>query len=139
MATATINRYNHTYKKLLNQEITYSNLKLMLRNNTTFTATNTVVSDLDGTEESGNGWTAGGETLTGTVAVFSTNGANIDAPDITVTASGGTILATDAVIIDDTDADPEVLWHLDFGATIDADDGTDFVVTIPANGITTVT
>ena len=38
----TISRYNHTVKKLLNKEIDYTTLKMMLLNNSaTFTASHT--------------------------------------------------------------------------------------------------
>jgi len=135
MAAATIIRYNHTLKLFANQEVNLANIKVMLRNGTTFTASQTVVSQLDGTEESGNGWTAGGEDLSVVVEEFDTNKARVNATTVTVVASGGTISASDAVIIDSTPADPLVLWHFDFPEVIDAQDGVPFVFEVPPTGI----
>lgn len=140
MAT-TLNRYNHTQKLKENGEINYANLKFMLRSGSTFTATHTVVSDLAGSEVSGNGWTAGGEALANAaVTIVETDGAMVDADDIAVTASGGDIGPVDsAVIIDDTDVDPQVLWHYAFSPALTAGDGTEFQVNINASGISRTT
>lgn len=136
----TVSRYNHTEKKLRNGEITIANLKLMLRNGTTFVGADTVVSDLDGTEVSGNGWTAGGEDLGASVSIVETDGAMIDGVDIVVQASGGDIGPSDsAVIIDDTDPDPEVLWYYELDPVKTAGDGTEMQVNINANGISRAT
>lgn len=126
----------------MNGEIDVSQLKFMLRDSSgTFTATDTVVSDLGGSEVSGNGWTAGGESLANAaVTIVDTDGAMIDADDISVTASGGDIGPTRyGVVIDDTDADPEVLWHYDFGSSQTAGDGTQFNVNVNASGLSRAT
>lgn len=135
----TISRYNHTVKKLLNKEIDYTTLKMMLLNNSaTFTAANTTLSAVNNAgayEVSGNGWTTGGITLASvTVAIATTNDANIDAADISVTATGGSIgPAYKAVIYDDTGDVP--LWFIDFGQVEEAGDTTDFKFIFNAAGI----
>lgn len=139
----TISRYNHTVKKLLNKEVTYTTLKMMLLSNSaTFTAANTTVDQVAGVntppranEVSGNGWTTGGITLSNvTVAIATTNDANIDADDISVTASGGSIgPAYKALIYDATGNIP--LWFIDFGQVEEAGDTTDFKFIFNAAGI----
>mgnify|MGYP000205017885 CR=1 FL=1 len=139
----TISRYNHTVKKLLNKEIDYTTLKMMLLNNSaTFTATNTTLDQVAGAntppranEVSGNGWTTGGIALASvTVAIATTNDANIDATDISVTATGGSIgPAYKAVIYDDTGDVP--LWFIDFGQVEEAGETTDFKFIFNAAGI----
>jgi len=142
----TISQYNHTAKLLFNKEITFNTLKVMLLDGTTaFDATHTTLASAtaSGTDEvSGNGWTAGGETI-GSVAVtlVTTNDAKIDGNDVSKTATGGDIgPAAAAVIYDDTMTSPAdaVLWHIDFGGSETAGVGTDFVITWNASGIATV-
>lgn len=138
---ATISRYNHTAKLFNNNEIDLTQLKVRLRNGTTFTATDTVISDLNGSEVDGNGWTTGGESLANAaVTTVNTNGAMLDADDIAVEASGGDIGPADSyVIIDDTDADPQVLWHIAIGTSKTAGSGTEFQINISTNGIMRIT
>jgi hypothetical protein len=144
MAT-TISRYNHTLKKLINKEVTYTTLKVMLLNDSaTFDATDTTLTDVTNSgayEVSGNGWTEGGETLASVaVTTVSTDGAMIDAADLEADASGGSIgPAYAAVIYDDTDSDDAPLWYVDFGEAKEADDGTPFKFTINASGLLRVT
>lgn len=135
----TISRYNHTVKKLLNKEIDYTTLKMMLLNNSaTFTASHTALASVNNTgayEVSGNGWTVGGIALASVaVTVVATNDAMLDANDISVTATGGSIgPAYKAVIYDDTGDVP--LWFLDFGQVEEAGETTDFKFSFNASGI----
>lgn len=145
MAT-TISRYNHTLKKIINKEVTYTTLKVMLLNNSAaFDATDTTLAGPAGVananEVSGNGWTVGGETLASVaVTIVDTDGAMIDAADLEKTASGASIgPAYAAVIYDDTDASDAPLWYVDFGEAKEADDGTPFKFTINASGLIRVT
>lgn len=138
---ATISAYNHALKKFLNKETDYSTLKVMLLNNSaSFTAGNTQLTQVTNAgahEVSGNGWTAGGETLANvSITVVNTNGAMIDADDVEVAASGGAIgPAYKAVIYDDTDADDSPLFFIDFGEAKQADEGTPFKIAINASGV----
>ncbi|MDR9419466.1 hypothetical protein [Gracilimonas sp.] len=137
----TISEYNQTKKKLINSEYDLTNLKVMLRNATTFTASDTVVSDLDGSEVSGNGWTAGGEAIANAaVTIVDTDDAMLDGDDIAVTATGGDIGPTDGyVIVDDTDADAELVAFIDPDGAKTAGSGTEFQVNFNADGILRVT
>ncbi len=137
----TISRYNHTAKKLLNKEVTYTTLKAMLLNATaTFTATHTALTQVTNAgayEVSGNGWAAGGETF-GSVAVtvVDTNDAMLDANDISKTAAGGPIgPAYGCVIYDDTDASDAPLWFVNFDGSREAGEGTDFKIVLNASGL----
>jgi len=143
----TISRYNHTPKLFLNKELTLSTLRVMLLDdNAVFDASDTALSDVlagDATEVSGNGWTAGGETIASVaVTTVDTDGAMIDGNDISVTASGGSIgPASAAVIYDDSMTLPAdaPLWYIDFGGAETAGVGTDFKISFNANGIARIT
>jgi|SRR5690625_3325764 len=133
---ATIQDYNHTRKLFANGEVNLANLKVMLRTGSTFSAAHTEISDLAGSEVSGNGWPAGGAAITGaSVTVTGTNGATLDGDDISQDATGGAIgPATEAVIYDDT-GDGTVLFYVDFEGTEEAGDGTPFNIIWHENGI----
>lgn len=141
----TITPYNHTLKKIANKEFTLSTLKVMLLNQaavTGFDASNTTLTQvLTGAQDevSGNGWTAGGETIANVaVSTVTTNDAALDGDDISKTASGGSIgPAYGAVIYDDTDASDAPLAMIDFGQSEEAGDTTDFKVIWPTGGIIT--
>lgn len=141
----TISQYNHTEKLLANKEITYTTLKVqLLDSNAAFTATHTALTSVNNSgayEVSGNGWTAGGETLANVaVTTVTTNDAKLDADDVSVTASGGDIGPTTAcVIYDDTEASDAPLWYVDFDGAQTAGVGTDFIITWNAAGIKTWT
>src|SRR5690606_25398750 len=130
----TISLYNHTAKLFANGEVELTTLKLQLLNDSaTFTASHTALTSVNGSgsyEVSGNGWTAGGETLTNAaVTTVTTNDAKLDADDIAVTATGGSIgAAYKGVIYDDTDASDAPLAFIDFDGAQTAGVGTDFKV-----------
>lgn len=136
----TIDRFDHTLKKLLNAEIDPTDLYLMLLSaSATFDATNTAIGDVSANEVSGNGWTAGGEALANAAwTVVTTDDAKLDADDITVTASGGAIgPARYAAVYELTSGD--LLFWIDFGEAKTADEFTDFKVVFNASGIMQVT
>jgi hypothetical protein len=142
----TITLYNHTVKKLVNEEFDLSTLKVMLLNATAeaaFSAAHTTLAQVAGAsnvnEVSGNGWTTGGIALANAaVSIVTTNDAKLDADDISVTASGGSIgPAEAAVIYDDTGDVP--LAFIDFDGTQEAGVGTDFKIIWNASGIITFT
>lgn len=141
----TIARYNHTAAKLLGGDVDLDNLKLMLLNDSaSFTASNTTLAQVSNSgsyEVHGSGWTQGGEDLASvSVSTVDTDGAMLDAADISVTATGGAIgPAYKAVIYDDSDASDAPLWFIDFDGAQTAGEGTDFKITINASGIFRVT
>lgn len=143
----TITPYNHTVKKLANGEFDLSALKVMLVNQaavTGFDAADTTLADvLAGAQDevSGNGWTAGGESLASpAVTNVTTNDAKFDADDISKTATGGSIgPAYGAVIYDDSDPNDAPLAMVDFGQAEEAGETTDFKFVWPAGGIITWT
>jgi hypothetical protein len=140
----TIALYNHTVSKFADgtfgQADTY---KLVLLNQASVTAFDpadaTLTAVLSGeTEVSGNGWTAGGVTLTSVEIVLKDtddamfNAANIDS----ITATGGAIgPAYGGVIINSTEADSPPVALIDFEGAKTADLGTNFNVTWHADGI----
>jgi hypothetical protein len=135
----TISLYNHTAKLFANGDVDIPNLKLMLLNNSaSFTAANTTPNQVSNTgayEVSGNGWAAGGVALAAeAVTTVTTNDAMLDANDVSVTASGGSIgPAYKALVLDATNS--YALAFIDFGGSQEAGDGTDFKVVWAAGGL----
>lgn len=140
----TISLYDDTVSRFVNGENSTSDTyKLALLNNSaTFTASHTAKSQVDNSgayEVSGNGWAAGGETLTVSVSKTTTNDAMFDATDVEVTATGGAIgPAYKALIYNATDSNYPVAF-IDFGEAKTADVGTPFKVTWNAAGIISFT
>lgn len=137
----TVSQYDHTNKLLLNKEVDFTTLKVMLLDNTaSFTRTHTTVDSVAGAgptrakELYGNGWAQGGE-LIGSVAVTQetlggdsiNNDAKLTGADLVKTASGGPLPPTAAyyeLIYDDTSDKP--LWLVSYGQAQQAGDTTDF-------------
>lgn len=141
----TISRYNHTTKKQLNKELTPASFKVMLlKAAASFTAANTTLTQVTNSganEVSGGGWPVGGVALANAaVTTVETNGAMLDADDISVEAVGGAIgPATALVIYDDADPSKAPLWYVDFDGSQTAGEGTPFKITFSASGISRVT
>lgn len=138
----TIQLYNNAVKRLVNKEVSLTNLKFMLLDNTaSFNAAHTTLAQVMGGSPSkevfGNNWTLGGELLENVaVTIVDTNDAMLDADDISKTATGGPIgPAYAGVLYDDADADDAPLAYVDFGTDEQAGQDTDFKVVWGANGI----
>src|ERR1044072_8336082 len=86
-------------------------------------------------EGSGNAWPANGPTLANVaVTTVTTNDAMLDADDVTVTASGGSIGPASALqVYDGLTGKP--LIYMDFGQSQSAGDTTDFKVVWNASGL----
>lgn len=138
---ATNQLYNHTAKVFANSEVNIATLKVMLVNGYTFDPFDTNMNYIDNQEVWGSGWPAGGQSVSGAaITVVSPNDAKLDATDISVTASGGTIgPATGAVLYEADSPGGLPLAYIDFGGTESAGDGTAFNITWHANGIVTWT
>ncbi len=123
-------------------------IDIILMNSThSFTATNTLKSQISGNEiPTNNGYTQGAEVL-GSVTSSQPSGGiwMLDATDASWTASGGSIPSsgdcTDAVIYDETISTPldALMFDIDFGQAESAGSGTDFIVSFNANGICRIT
>jgi len=133
----TVTAYNHTRKLFANSQINLSLLKVMLLNNHTFDAADTNISAIETEEASGNGWDTGGEALaSAAITVVSTSQAMLDAADLSVTATGGSIGPADGAVIYQDDSGNEFpLLYIDFDGEHTAGSGTDFKITWHANGI----
>jgi hypothetical protein len=131
--------YNHTRKLFAAGEVNEANLKVMLVGASyTFAATETALTAITSAEVSGNGWTAGGETIANAAITAVGADAKLDGDDISVTATGGEIgPATALVVVDATSSKP--LFHYAFPSTQSAGDGTPFNVNWNAAGIATWT
>jgi hypothetical protein len=137
----SISLYNHTTARFANgANAVGDTYKLMLCSAATFDAANTTLASITKTEISGNGYTTGGATLANVaVTTVATNNAKFDADDVSITASGGSIAASHAILYNDTDADDPPVAFLNFDGTITATNGVPFVVQWNANGIVTFT
>lgn len=141
----TISLYNASCRRLAAGEVSLSALRLMLVDGTTaFDASHSTLAaatDSGADEVDGNGWDAGGETLSGvSVSTVTTNDAKLDANDLSVTATGGSIgPAAAGILYDDDDADDAPLAYIDFDGSQEAEAGADFKVTWNAAGIFTFT
>lgn len=138
----TISLYNHTAKLFADgSNAVADTYKVKLYTSATFSAADTTLAGITGTEATaGTGYTAGGQALTGVaVTTVTTNDAKFDANDVVWTASGGSITASYAVIYNDTDANDPPLAFIDFGGSQSAGDTTDFKVVWNASGIFTFT
>lgn len=96
------------------------------------------ISDLDGQEVTGTGYTAGGQALVNAVVTNATNAASFDADDVEWPTS--TISAQFAVLYYNTGTNTtgRVLSYLDFGTTEVSSAGS-FKITWNASGIATIT
>lgn len=139
----TIQLYNHTAKLFANKEVTIgTTLKVMLLNSSgSFSAAHTTITDVSTNQVSGNGWDAGGEPLqSAAVTTVTTNDAKLDAADLSIAASGGSIgPASYAVIWDDAHASDVLLAFITFDTPQTATAGNNFVITWNASGIFTWT
>lgn len=87
----------------------------------------------------GNGYTAGGITLTNVTLTTSAGKATLDADNITITAVGGSIATFQYVILmNQTSSQRLIAWY-DAGAPVEIADGKDFDITFGANGILDIT
>jgi hypothetical protein len=86
-----------------------------------------------------NGYTQDSMTLTGSAVVtVSTNGANWTVDDVTWNASGGDLVASFAMLYNDSDSDDPPMYHLDFGGPITALDGSPFVIIWDAGAVDSI-
>lgn len=114
-------------------------LKVMLVNSPAPTNTNSVKADL--TEISaGNGYTAGGSTVTITSSAQTGGLYKLVGNDITITASGGSIGPFRyAVMYNDTSASDNLIGWWDYGASITLASGDSLTIDFDAsNGILTL-
>lgn len=138
----TISLYNHTAAKFADGSfVPADTYKVKLLTAATFNATHTTLAATGGTESTtATGYTAGGQALANVaVTTVTTNDAKFDADDLTWSASGGAIVASYAILYNDTDADDPPVAFIDFGGSESAGDGTDFIIVWNASGIFTWT
>lgn len=140
--TVTVSLYNHTSQRFASgANSSADTYKLMLCTAATFSAADTTLAGITKTEvANGNGYTTGGQALTGvSVTTVTTNDAKFTADTVVWSASGGAITSTYGILYNDTDTDDPPLLFIDFGGSESAPDGTDFKVIWNANGILTFT
>ena len=129
--STTINFYNQAVNRFNDPGVDASNLKVMLRDGTTFDATQTDVSQLDGEEVHGNNWSEGGEPIpNASFSITETNNGELTGDNIAKTATGGDIGPTDIglIIEDDGENPPALLFALVPDTSQTASEGTPFII-----------
>ena len=134
----TFQKFYATVEAIHEKKIDLSSdvLKLMLTN-TAPSLSNTQKSDI--TEISaGNGYSAGGSTLTVTSSAQSSGLYSLVVSDLTITASGGSIGPWRyAVIYSDTSTNDLLLWYADYGYSITVASGQSVTFDFDPAGIYT--
>ena len=140
----TAQLYNHTLPNFFSgANIAGKTYKVKLyENDATFDATDTTLAAAESgaTEVSGNGWPAGGYTLTGvTSAVHDTNGVKFDAADVIQAISGGDLGPYRKYILyNDTEADDPPLVFFTRDADVTVEDGNSAGIIWDTDGIIAV-
>jgi len=115
---------------------TADTFKMILSTSYAFTATHTVLTDVNGNEvANANGYETKGASLSSVTWAHTTGTVKWDSADVTWTASGGSIAASDGIIYDETVASPldAVMIAIDFDGSQTAGDGTQFIVSPDAS------
>jgi hypothetical protein len=87
-------------------------------------------------EVSGNGWTTGGVAVANLATVQVGNDSKLTADTVSVTASGGSIVAKAAILAEFPDPEVRPIAFIDFGGTKTATAGNAFAVSWPSGIIT---
>ena len=137
---AVFNKFYSTVEALAEKkhDLSADVLKLMLTNSAPVN-TNTVKADL--TEiSSGNGYTAGGSTVTITTSAQTAGLYKLVGNDVTITASGGSIGPFRYVVLyNDTATNDELIGWWDYGSSITLLTGETITIDLDAtNGILTI-
>jgi hypothetical protein len=134
----SISLYNHTTRRFADgSNVPGDTYKVALYSSATFNAADTTLAGVTKTEiAQQNGYTTGGAVLANvTVSTQSGNGAVFNADPVVWTAIGGSIVASYAILYNDTDPDDPPLAFIDFGATASVTAGAEFTIDWNADGI----
>ena len=115
--------------------------KVALVNGYTFDATDADYASVSNKLTTANGYTAPGQNLLNVTWSFSGGLTKFDADNATWVATGGSIVATGAVIYDDSSTSPtadRLVCYIDFGETVTAADDVSFKVVFNNSGILTI-
>jgi len=138
MATVT-QLYNHTVNRFnTGANGTGDTYKIMLGNGFTFSGSHTTLASVKatGTEVYGNGWDLGGEAITPTWAVATTDGASWTFDELIVAIAGGSLGPFDSYVIfneTDTDDPPVALVTMESALTVTA--GNSASIKPPSGGL----
>jgi hypothetical protein len=109
---------------------------ILLDSSHVFDATSSLLADITANQlPTALGYTAGGFAVTATWTEVD-GVATFDSDDPAWTIAGGVLVASDGVLYDDTPTDPEdpLMFDIDFDGDKSALDGSEFIVSVHANG-----
>lgn len=133
---ATFNKFNSFVEALAEKvhNLGADTLKVMLTNSAPL-ATNTVKANL--TEiAAGNGYTAGGHTITVSSSSQTSGTYKLIIADVTISATGAVGPFRYAVIYNDTATNKELIGYYDYGSSISMANGESFTIDFdPTNGL----
>jgi hypothetical protein len=140
----SITLYNHTRARFLSGENLITdeyriNLYTVLPAN--LTATTKAAAETGATQLStANGYTQNTKVLSSpAVTIVTTDDSMFDAPDVSWTATGGSLAANFAMAWNNTDASGPPLFRMDFDGTITATNGIPLVIVWNVGGIFSLT
>lgn len=105
-------------------------IKATLHTAESFTAADTIYTDLGTELSTANGYTSGGETLTSVTIAHTAGVQKFDSADPTWNATSAGITASMSVLRNSTPAAGNLVAHIDFGESKTADAGTDFILQV---------
>lgn len=134
---ATFNKFQ-SFVEAIGEEVhnfESDTLKVALTNTEPNAATDTQLSDITQIS-AGNGYTAGGNTVTNTTYTRSGGTATLDGDNVTFTASGGTMATFRyAVLYNDSAPNDELIAYFDYGSEVSLPNTEPFIVGWNASGI----
>jgi hypothetical protein len=134
----SISLYNHTVRRFVEgSNVPSDTYKVALYSSATFNAADTTLAGITKTEIAQQyGYTTGGAVLTNvSVSTEFDDGAIFEADSVEWTADGGSIVASYAILYNDTDPDDPPLAFIDFGVTASVTDGAEFSIEWDQDGI----
>ena len=129
--------WEHVGKSEIN--LSTATFKIILVEGYDFSSAHDVIADIGSVELStGNGYTAGGQTISGTTYGFASGVTKFDGNDITWNATGGDIGPAQGAVIFCSSSSNRLVCYIDFGQEETAGEDTVFKITFNVNGIFTI-
>lgn len=141
----TVHAYNNFVRDAFAGDVhlTTDVFKAILTNGYTFNASHVDLTNITGELPTGNGYTAGGQTISNITLNFVSPKTKWDCDDLIWSASGGDIGPYDGLVIysysSTTPTAKRLVLYADFGGSTSTPDGQDLLVTFGSDGIASFT